>query len=272
VGAVDLAMDATNPRILFATMWRVRRKPYELSSGGEGSSLWKSTDGGDTWKDISRNEGLPKGTLGIIGVTVSPANPNRVWTIIEAQEGGVFRSDDGGEKWVKMNDERKLRQRAWYYTRIYADPKNADQVYVLNVQFWRSKDGGKTYEDIDTPHGDHHDLWIDPNEPSRMIVGDDGGAQVSFSAGAEWSTYHTQPTAQFHLRRPAGQLHGAHLSSQRGRRHRRARLGRDRGRRERLDCARSQEQRYCLRRLVWRLSHARESQDQRGAQRERVAG
>lgn len=198
VGAVDLAMDATNPRILFATMWRVRRTPYELSSGGEGSGLWKSTDGGDTWKDISKNEGLPKGTLGIIGVTVSPANPNRVWAIFEAQDGGVFRSDDGGEKWVKLNDERKLRQRAWYYTRIYADPKNADQVYVLNVQFWRSKDGGKTYEDIDTPHGDHHDLWIDPNEPARMIVGDDGGAQVSFSAGAEWSTYHNQPTSQFY--------------------------------------------------------------------------
>ncbi len=198
VGAVDIAMDATNPRILFATMWRVRRTPYELSSGGEGSSLWKSTDGGDTWKDISRNEGLPKGTLGIIGVTVSPANPNRVWAIIEAQDGGVFRSDDGGEKWVKMNDERKLRQRAWYYTRIYADPKNADQVYVLNVQFWRSKDGGKTYEDIDTPHGDHHDLWIAPEDPQRMIVGDDGGAQVSFSGGAEWSTYLNQPTAQFY--------------------------------------------------------------------------
>ena len=133
-----------------------------------------------------------------MGVTVSPANPNRVWAIIEAQEGGVFRSDDGGEKWMKMNDERKLRQRAWYYTRLYADPKNADQVYVLNVQFWRSKDGGKTYEDIDTPHGDHHDLWIAPEDPQRMIVGDDGGAQVSFSGGAEWSTYLNQPTSQFY--------------------------------------------------------------------------
>ncbi len=198
VGAVDIAMDATNPRILFATMWRVRRTPHTLESGGEGSSLWKSTDGGDTWKDISKNEGLPKSTLGIMGVTVSPANPNRVWAIIEAQEGGVFRSEDGGEKWAKVNDERKLRQRAWYYTRIYADPKNVDQVYVLNVQFWRSKDGGKTYEDIDTPHGDHHDLWIAPEDPQRMIVGDDGGAQVSFSGGSEWSTYLNQPTAQFY--------------------------------------------------------------------------
>lgn len=197
-GAIDLLMDPSNPRILYASTWRVIRTPYSLESGGEGSKLWKSTDGGDTWEDLTKKEGFPGGTLGIIGVTVSPANPNRVWAIVEAKEGGVFRSEDGGETWSRINKERNLRQRAWYYTRIYADPQNEDIVYVLNVAFWRSKDGGKTYERIRTPHGDHHDLWIAPEDPSRMIIGDDGGAQVSFDAGEGWSTYHNQPTAQFY--------------------------------------------------------------------------
>ena len=198
VGCVDLAMDPTNPRILFASFWRVKRTPYSLESGGEGSSIWKSTDGGDTWEEITRSEGLPKGTIGISGVTISPVNPNRVWAIIEAKDGGVFRSDDGGKKWRRINKERKLRQRAWYYTRIYADTQNEDIVYVLNVRFWRSKDGGKTFESIRTPHGDHHDLWIAPEDNQRMVVADDGGAQVTFSGGANWSTYHNQPTAQFY--------------------------------------------------------------------------
>lgn len=197
-GGVDLIMDPANPRILFASTWRIRRTPYSLESGGEGSALWHSTDGGDNWKNISGNEGLPKGTWGISGVTVSPVNPNRVWAIIESEKGGVFRSDDGGEKWKLINKERKLRQRAWYYTRIYADTQNEDMVYVLNVAFHRSKDGGKTYERIQTPHGDHHDLWIAPEDNNRMIVGDDGGGQVSFDAGNGWSTYHNQPTAQFY--------------------------------------------------------------------------
>ncbi|MFQ5750721.1 MAG: WD40/YVTN/BNR-like repeat-containing protein [bacterium] len=198
VGAVDIAMDPTNPRILFASMWRVKRTPYSLESGGEGSGVWKSTDGGDTWQEVTRNEGLPQGTIGISGVTISPVNPNRVWAIIEAKDGGVFRSDDGGEKWQKVNEERKLRQRAWYYTRIYADTKNEDIIYVLNVRFWRSKDGGKTYERISTPHGDHHDLWIAPEDPQRMIIADDGGAQVTYNGGQGWSTYYNQPTAQFY--------------------------------------------------------------------------
>lgn len=197
-GAVDLIMDPSNPRILYASTWKIRRTPYSLSSGGEGSALWKSTDGGDTWDEITSNEGLPDGTIGIIGVTVSPANPDRVWAIIENENGGVFRSEDGGETWSKINSDRNLRQRAWYYTRIYADPQNEDIVYVANVQFWRSKDGGKTYESIRTPHGDHHDLWIAPEDPDRMVIGDDGGAQVSFSAGADWSTYYNQPTSQFY--------------------------------------------------------------------------
>ena len=198
-GAVDLVMDPTNPRILYASTWRILRTPYSLESGGEGSALWKSTDGGDTWEEVTgKDNGLPRGTLGIIGVTISPANPNRVWAIVEAQDGGVFRSDDGGETWTKINDERKLRQRAWYYTRIYADPKNEDQVYVLNVRFWRSKDGGKTYESISTPHGDHHDLWINPDTPDHMIIADDGGAQVTTDGGESWTTYYNQPTAQFY--------------------------------------------------------------------------
>ena len=198
-GAVDLCMDPTNPRILYASTWRVRRTPFSLSSGGQGSGLWKSTDSGDTWTEITRNEGLPqKDTLGIIGVAVSPANPQRVWAIVEAENGGVFRSDDAGKKWTKLNDDRNLRQRAWYYTRIYADTKDADKVYVVNVAYFVSKDGGKTFTSKYAPHGDHHDFWVAPDDPRRLIIGDDGGAQISYDAGETWSTYHNQPTAQFY--------------------------------------------------------------------------
>ena len=197
-GAVDLTFDPNNARILYASTWRIRRTPYSLSSGGEGSALWKSTDSGDTWTEITRNEGLPSGLVGIIGVTVSPVNSQRVWAIIESLEGGVFRSDDGGKTWSKINDERKLRQRAWYYSRIYADTQDEDKVYVLNVQYHRSKDGGKTYETFNAPHGDHHDLWISPENPLRMAIADDGGAQISYDGGENWSTYYNQPTAQFY--------------------------------------------------------------------------
>lgn len=198
-GAVDLIMDPNNPRILYASTWNVRRTPYSLSSGGDGSALWKSTDSGETWKEISKNEGFPDDTLGIIGVTVSPVNSDRVWAIVENKEkGGVYRSEDGGDTWKKINDERKLRQRAWYYTRIYADPQDVDVVYVMNVRYHKSSDGGKTYETYNTPHGDHHDLWIAPENPKRIIVGDDGGAQVTYDGGETWSTYHNQPTSQFY--------------------------------------------------------------------------
>ncbi|MEL6863587.1 MAG: glycosyl hydrolase [Bacteroidota bacterium] len=198
VGAVDLLLDPSNPRIIYASTWRVKRTPYSMSSGGEGSGLWKSTDSGDNWENISRNEGLPKDTLGIIGVAVSPVKPERIWAIIEAKDGGLFRSDDSGKTWKKLNDHRKIRQRAWYYTRVYADPKDEDLVYVLNVRYHRSKDGGKTFKAAAAPHGDHHDLWIAPEDPNRMIIGDDGGAQISYDRGTTWSTYHNQPTAQFY--------------------------------------------------------------------------
>ncbi len=197
-GAVDLIMDPNNPRVLYASMWKIKRTPYSLESGGEGSGIWKSTDGGDTWTDISLNNGMPKGPLGISGVTVSPVDSQRVWAIIEAPEGGLFRSDDAGKNWKRVNDERKLRQRAWYYSRVYAGPQNIDEVYVLNVRFWRSTDGGATFSGISTPHGDHHDLWIAPEDPDRMAIADDGGAQVSYSRGKTWSTYMNQPTAQFY--------------------------------------------------------------------------
>ncbi|WP_245871781.1 WD40/YVTN/BNR-like repeat-containing protein [Sediminicola luteus] len=198
-GAVDLIIDPTNPRVLYASTWKIQRTPYSLSSGGAGSALWKSTDRGSTWQEISKNEGFPKDTLGIIGVTVSPVNPQRVWAMVENKEkGGLYRSDNGGKTWSQVNSERKLRQRAWYYTRLYADTHDADKVYVLNVRYHRSTDGGKSFSTFNAPHGDHHDLWISPENPNRMIIGDDGGAQVSYDGGDTWSTYHNQPTSQFY--------------------------------------------------------------------------
>jgi photosystem II stability/assembly factor-like uncharacterized protein len=197
-GAVDLVIDPSNHRILYATTWNVRRTPYSLSSGGEGSALWKSTDSGESWTNISGNEGLPKGIWGIAGVAVAYNNNDRIYAIIENENGGIFRSDDGGKKWIKVNDDRSMRQRAWYYTRIYTDTKDDNTLYVLNVSYHKSTDGGKTFSSHDAPHGDHHDLWIAPEDPHRMIIGDDGGAQVTYDGGETWSTYHNQPTAQFY--------------------------------------------------------------------------
>lgn len=196
-GVSDFIMDPTNPNILYAGFWEVYRKPWTLESGGPDGGIQKSTDGGDTWTDISKNPGLPKGIVGKIGITVSPVDSERVWAIVEADDGGVFRSDNGGNTWSKVNESRNLRQRAWYYTRIYADTESVDTVYVLNTSIYKSIDGGRTYAVINDPHGDNHDLWIAPNNARRMINSNDGGANVSMDGGKTW-TEQDQPTAQFY--------------------------------------------------------------------------
>ncbi len=196
-GASDLAMDVTNPRILYAGMWRGERKPWALISGAEEGGVYKSVDGGDNWTKLEG--GLPTGIVGKVGVTVSPGDPDRVWAIIEAEpNGGVFRSDDGGHSWTRTNANNNLRQRAWYYTHVQADPADPNTVYALNTSLYRSVDGGKTFEAIPVPHGDVHDLWIHPGDPSRMVVANDGGAQVTVNGGETWSTYFNQPTAELY--------------------------------------------------------------------------
>ncbi|MDE8652028.1 VPS10 domain-containing protein [Novosphingobium album (ex Liu et al. 2023)] len=196
-GAIDLTIDPRNRNVMFAAIWDVNRKPWQLTSGGPDSGLWKSSDGGETWSEITRNPGLPAGIVGKIGVAVSGADGNRVWALVENREGGLFRSDDAGATWTKVNDERKIRQRAFYYSRIYADPVNKDVVYAMNTSFFRSEDGGKTFKAIPTLHGDNHDLWIDPANPRRMIEGNDGGASVSTNGGGSW-TLESYPTAQLY--------------------------------------------------------------------------
>ena len=198
-GAVDIAVDPNNPRILFAAMWEAYRSPWEMSSGGEGSGLYKSVDGGESWTEITQNPGMPKGLVGKIGVSVSPVNSNRVFAIVEnATGGGLFRSEDGGDTWRRVSADRNLRQRAWYYSKVVADPGNEDVVYVLNVGFWKSKDGGANFDRIGTPHADHHDLWIATNDPQRMVVANDGGGQVSYNGGEGWSSYYTSASAQIY--------------------------------------------------------------------------
>jgi photosystem II stability/assembly factor-like uncharacterized protein len=195
-GAIDLVIDPNNPKVLFASLWQAYRIPWKMSSGGAGSGLFRSTDGGDTWKELTRAPGMPAGVIGKIGVSVSGADSKRVYAIIENDSGGVYRSDDGGDTWKRTNDERKLRQRAFYYTRIYADPKNKDRVYVLNVNFYRSDDGGTKFgTQLRTPHSDNHDLWIAPNDPQRMIESNDGGGTVSVNGGTSWTSLR-YPTAQ----------------------------------------------------------------------------
>jgi photosystem II stability/assembly factor-like uncharacterized protein len=198
VGCHDLVIDPNNPRIIYAALWRARRLPYALQSGGEGCALLKSTDGGDTWVDLTRNPGLPTGTIGKIGVTVSGAKEDRVWAIIEAEDGALFRSDDGGATWQRGSEESDLRKRPWYYMHIIADPQDAETVWVLNEDCLRSTDGGKTFNKIATPHGDHHDLWIDPQDTQRIILGSDGGGCISFNGSDSWSSIYNQPTAEFY--------------------------------------------------------------------------
>ncbi|MGL4650286.1 MAG: WD40/YVTN/BNR-like repeat-containing protein, partial [Caldilineaceae bacterium] len=199
-GAADLALDLQNPEILFASIWQAQRMPWKMNSGGEDSGLWRSTDGGETWSDLSRAKGLPAvGLYGKIGLATSPVRAGRVWALVEhKEEGGLYRSDDFGDSWVKLSDDLALRRRPWYYMHVTADTQDADTVYVSNLGLHRSTDGGKTFVEIPTPHGDNHGLWIDPNNNRRMIQSNDGGANVSFNAGDSFSTIYNQLTAQFY--------------------------------------------------------------------------
>ncbi len=199
-GAIDLVMDPTNPQVLYASFLQERRYPWGFTSAGPGTGFFKSTDGGDHWTELTNRPGLPDGLKGRIGLAVSPAQPDRVWAIIDAELGskGVFRSDDGGATWTRVNEDADLTQRPWYYHHIFADPKDPNTVYVLNVRFWKSTDGGETFEQMEVPHGDNHDLWIDPKNPMRMAEGNDGGAVISFNGGASWSDNMNQPTAQLY--------------------------------------------------------------------------
>ncbi|MBC6490552.1 WD40/YVTN/BNR-like repeat-containing protein [Flavihumibacter stibioxidans] len=197
-GASDLVMEPGNPQVFYAGTWRLIRTPHSLESGGEGSGLWKSTDGGETWKNITAAKGLPSGVWGIVGVAVAPSNPDKVYAIMENANGGLYASQDAGKSWTLQSSDNNIRQRAWYYTKVFVDPKNENLVYAPNVGFMVSRDGGKTFQGVGTPHSDHHDLWIDPEDGRRMIVADDGGAQVSYDGGNSWSTMHNQPTSQIY--------------------------------------------------------------------------
>jgi len=198
-GAVDLAINPSNPRVMYAAMWRTERKPWTLIDGGPEGGVWKTTDGGDTWTKLTN--GLPGGTLGRIGVDVSPANPDRVWVLLEGdqeKEGGLYRSDNAGQSFERINRSHKLRSRAWYYMHVHADPRDAETVYISNAGFYKSTDGGEDFKEVDTPHGDNHALWINPNDNNTMINGNDGGANVSKNGGKTWSTQRNQPTAEFY--------------------------------------------------------------------------
>ena len=197
-GAVDLSIDPNNPRVIYASIWECYRSFHMMSSGGEDSGIWRSMDGGDTWENISGKEGLPEGILGKVGIAASPAQPGRVYALIEHEEGGMYRSEDYGDSWRFVARNNDIISRAWYYMHLTPDPVDADTVYVNNLRFWKSIDGGKTYSMIGTPHGDNHDLWIDPHNPQRMVQGNDGGACVSLNGGASWSSIYNQPTAQFY--------------------------------------------------------------------------
>jgi photosystem II stability/assembly factor-like uncharacterized protein len=197
-GGIDLSIDFNNPRILYAATWETYRNFWHMSSGGDDSSLFRSLDGGDSWQEIKENPGLPDGIWGKVGVAASPARSGRVWALIENEDGGLYRSDDMGETWTRVSDKSDLLSRAWYYVHVTADPQDEDTVYVNNLRLWKSTDGGRNLDELGTPHGDNHDLWIDPNDNRRMVQGNDGGANVSYNGGDTWSTIYNQPTAQIY--------------------------------------------------------------------------
>jgi photosystem II stability/assembly factor-like uncharacterized protein len=196
-GAIDLIFEPNNPNVMYASLWQVKRTPYSMESGGESSGFFKSTDGGDNWTEISKNNGLPKGVLGKICIAISPVIPNRVWAMVEAKDGGLYRSDDAGENWSQVSNSPNIKQRPWYFSRIYADTKNADLIYLMNVQAWKSIDGGRNFTVIGTPHGDNHDWWINPNDSNIIIGADDGGSHVTTNGGRTWSEQ-DQATSQFY--------------------------------------------------------------------------
>lgn len=199
-GAIDLVIDPTNPDVIYATTLEMRRYPWGFRSAGPGTAIFKSINGGDTWTDLSDKPGLPKGDKGRIGIAVAPSQPNRVWAIIDAAGAaqGIYRSENGGESWTQLTDNADLTQRPWYYHHIFADPKDANVLWALNVNLWKSTDGGTNFVEVDAPHGDFHALWIDPQDPQRMVNGNDGGATVTFNGGKSWSTILNQPTAQLY--------------------------------------------------------------------------